>query len=193
MCFCLGSGAFSWNNKYLCPDVCGVRPHSPIGRDRGLKILVFWVRVPVGARHRHAWTCGIDRRRLFPWGRGRRLRIRDFVVCFLELSGVFLRVKRRCPRPILSGASWSGGACCRIPRTLFTAGRWGRPLPELGRPAVKSGEPIGDCLPLGIMRGGRSRFKAYLRRAVMSASMENLPAPVRARAAATAARVRTYS
>ena len=54
MCFCLGSGAFSWNNKYLCPDVCGVRPHSPIGRDRGLKILVFWVRVPVGAQYRRA-------------------------------------------------------------------------------------------------------------------------------------------
>lgn len=87
MCFCLGSGAFSWNNRCLCPDVCGVRPHSPIGRDRGLKILVFWVRVPVGARHRHAWTCGIDKRRLFPWGRGRRLRIWDFVVCFLELKG----------------------------------------------------------------------------------------------------------
>ena len=54
MCFCLDSGAFSWNNRCLCPELCGVRPHSPIGRDRGLKILVFWVRVPVGARHRHA-------------------------------------------------------------------------------------------------------------------------------------------
>ena len=99
------------------------------------------------------------------------MRIWDFVVRFLELKG-------DAPDPILSGASWSGGACCRIPRTLFTAGRWGRPLPELGRPAVKSGEPIGDCLPLGIMCGGRRRFKAYLRRAVISASMENLPAPL---------------
>ena len=89
-----------------------------------------------------------------------------------------LEVKRRCPRPILSGASWSGGAGCRIPRTLFTVGRYGRPLPGSGRPAVKSGEPIGDCLPSGIMCGGRRRFKAYLRRAVISASMENLPAPV---------------
>ena len=31
---------------------------------------------------------------------------------------------------------------------------------------------------LGFMCGGRRRFKAYLRRAVTSASMENLPAPV---------------
>ena len=54
MCFCLDSSAFSWNNKYLCPGLFGIRPHSPIGRDRGLKILVFWVRVPVGALHRHA-------------------------------------------------------------------------------------------------------------------------------------------
>ena len=54
MCLCLDSGAFSWNNKYLCPGLFGIRPHSPIGRDRGLKILVFWVRVPVGALHRHA-------------------------------------------------------------------------------------------------------------------------------------------
>ena len=69
-----------------------------------------------------------------------------------DMSGVWcLEFKRRCPRPILSGASWSDGAGCRIPRTLFTAGRCGRPLPELGRPAVKSGEPIGDCLPSGIM------------------------------------------
>ena len=49
MCFCLGFGGFSWNNRCLCPELFGVRPHSPIGRDRGLKILVFWVRVPVGA------------------------------------------------------------------------------------------------------------------------------------------------
>ena len=54
ICFCLDSSAFSWNNKYLCPGLFGIRPHSPIGRDRGLKILVFWVRVPVGALHRHA-------------------------------------------------------------------------------------------------------------------------------------------
>ena len=30
---------------------------------------------------------------------------------------------------------------------LFTAGRWARLLPDLRRPAVKSGEPAGDCLP----------------------------------------------
>lgn len=89
-----------------------------------------------------------------------------------------LKFKRRCPRPILSGASQSGGAGYRIPRTLFTAGRCGRPLPEPGRLAVNSGEPTGDCLPSGIMCGGRKWFKAYLRRAVISASMENLPAPL---------------
>ena len=36
--------------------------------------------------------------------------------------------------------------------------------------------PVIACL--GFMCGGRRRFKAYLRRAVISASMENLPAPV---------------
>ena len=39
------------------------------------------------------------------------------------------------------------GAGYSIPRTLFTADRRARPLPESGRLAVKSGEPTGDYLP----------------------------------------------
>lgn len=43
-------GGMAWvADGDLAAELCGVRPHSPIGRDRGLKILVFWVRVPVGA------------------------------------------------------------------------------------------------------------------------------------------------
>ena len=56
--------------------------------------------------------------------------------------------QRRCPRPILSGASWSAGAGYGILCTLFTAGRWARLLPGLGRPAVKFGEPAGDWWPV---------------------------------------------
>lgn len=80
------------------------------------------------------------------------LKVYRFGVCCLE-------VKRRYPRPILSGASWSGGAGYSIPRTLFTAGRWARPLPESGRLAVKSGEPTGDYLP---------QFHAWRQEAVQS-------------------------
>ena len=39
MCFCLGSGAFSWNNKYLCPDCSGYALIVQLAETEDLKSL----------------------------------------------------------------------------------------------------------------------------------------------------------
>ena len=163
-------------------------PHSPIGRDRGLKILVFWVRVPVGALVGRQTVTHTGRRSISP-------REWTAALCCSIAAVASMRRQNNVPdKETMPPTHTIGGIVEHAAVLSSPRVDKGRALPGSARPG---GEAWFDyrCLVAraGYRVGGRKSICGrYLRRA-KSASMENLPAPVKKKATAIAARVRTYS